>query len=204
MKSKLWFVGVSLIAMALLLVIAVNLLSTPTTSMTRPGFGVQNNKPNPGGNTARTAYQAAQTWAQTWAADAELVALSTTVEHVNTTSGWTLQLYSPAQRRIAVVLVTGESVQLLQEQAALYAQAPLPLAEWLQDSDVIFERWWQERGRQLWAQPEPHTLLLHLGEGDAGLTWQIIVLNRQGDLVEYREIAATTGDVLIHPQPEEE
>lgn len=202
MKGKLWLVGMSLIAMALLLVIAVNLLSAPAATATRPSASVPIGQPNPGGGiTARAAYELASTWAQTWASDAELLALSTTVERSGA-SPWTLQLHSPSQRRIAIVLVSSDTVQLLQEQPALYAQTALPLAAWLQDSDAIFDRWWQEQGRTLWPQPDAQTLLLHLAAGETDLTWRIVVLNRQGDLLAHQEISARTGAVISTPGKE--
>jgi len=201
MKSKLWGLGVSLIVTALLVVIAVNLFSPSAMPGARPAGGLTtSDSPNPGaGYTARAAYQAAQTWAQNWAADAELVAISTTVERSKALNGWTLQLYSPSQRRIAIILVTGENVQLLQEQLAPYTQSPITQAAWVQDSDVIFKHWWQERGRTLWSRPESQTLLLHLGQGETALTWRIVVLDQQGELLEHWEVTATTGEPLATP-----
>lgn len=201
MKSKLWGLGVSLIVTALLVVIAVNLFSPSAMPGARPAGGpTTSDSPNPGaGYTARAAYQAAQTWAQNWAADAELVAISTTVERSKALNGWTLQLYSPSQRRIAILLVTGENAQLLQEQLAPYTQSPITQAAWVQDSDVIFKHWWQERGRTLWSRPESQTLLLHLGQGETALTWRIVVLDQQGELLEHWEVTATTGEPLATP-----
>ena len=199
MRNKLLLLGIGLIAVALL-VIAVSLLSIPATPVAGPSRVTQSGKLNPGaGSTARAAYTSAQTWMQTWADDTQLVAASTTIEYPDVTSGWTLQLYSPSRRRIAIVLITGDAVELLQEQPALYAQTPITLADWTQDSDAIFERWWQERGGNIWTQPNSKTLLLHLGMSEAGLAWQITVLDDQGDLKEHQAISASTGNVNASP-----
>ena len=204
MRSKFWLVGLGMILLAVLVALGVVVFQTYTP------VGRASPPPPPpvGGQSARMAYAALQTWVKDWAPDAGIVAMSSslsssTVDAVKE-SGWTFQVYSPQSRRLAIAVVRGNEVLVLREQRALYKQQMLDLEAWEVDSDVLLSHWWNEMGgHAVWAMPQARTLSLrlgHRGQMDAEhprvTSWQLSVINDQGDLMAFWEARADTGETI--------
>ena len=195
MKGKLLFLGLGLLATALLIALALSWLQQGNT----PSSGGETALPQPLNQpqTARQAYTVLQQWSSTWAEDAGPVALSYSFQRdAQEAGGWSFQLYSPSRRRLANVLVTGSEVWVLREQAALYPQEILAPEDWPVDSDTILTTWWNEWGRTLWQHSRPQSMTLHLGRRAGLVTWQVSLLGKDGQILDFRELRAATGDFL--------
>jgi hypothetical protein len=94
-------------------------------------------------------------------------------------------------------MVEDGEVREINRQAALYPQNGVGADDWSVDSDAALTTWWAERGRDLWLQPGARTLTLHLGRrSDGRVTWQIVVLDEDRQLMDFWEMDASTGDRL--------
>lgn len=189
MRKRIWVVGLIMIVLALAVAFVLG--------ATRPrGTTLITGAPQPGGNlSARQAYEMLQTWAAGWAPDAAPVAATASVQKGLDSDGWTFQVYSAAHQRLAVVLIRGQEVTVVREQAALFTPQTIPLTLWQVDSTTIFNRWWEESGQALWRLPETENLYLNLkAREDGQVTWRINVLNARGDLLTFAEIRADTGE----------
>ena len=123
--------------------------------------------PLPQEPTARQAYRAAQEAARAWQTDAQPATLAA---HWRQTRGrwpsqstWTVQFYSPATGRMAVVVVEAGRARLLQETITPY---PLPTwAEdrWRVDSPQALEVWWAEGGADFLARHPQAEVAIQLG-----------------------------------------
>lgn len=189
MRKRIWIVGLIMIVLALAVAFVLG--------ATRPrGTTILTGVPQPGGNlSARQAYEVLQTWAAGWAPDTAPVAATASLQKGLDSDGWTFQVYSAATQRLAVVLVRGQEVTVVREQAALFTPQTIQLTLWQVDSTAIFNRWWEESGQALWRLPETGNLYLNLkAREDGQVTWRINVLNARGDLLTFTEIRADTGE----------
>ncbi len=196
MRRGLLYLGLGtiLLGIATALVISFNAAQRPPTVVagTFPQAG--------GGRTARQAYTALQPWAKQWADDTQVVALSTSLfKSEGSNLGWSCQVYSRQQHKIAVVLIQGDQVWVLREQPALYQQHPIEPSAWKIDSNELLSRWWEQRGHNIWPRPGEKSMYLHLGVTKRGdLTWQLNILNANGDLIDSWSVRADTGEILSH------
>jgi len=189
MRKRIWIVGLIMIVLALAVAFVLG--------ATRPrGTTILAGVPQPGGSlSARQAYEVLQTWAAGWAPDTAPVAATASLQKGLDSDGWTFQVYSAATQRLAVVLVRGQEVTVVREQAALFTPQTIQLTLWQVDSTAIFNRWWEESGQALWRLPETENLYLTLKARENGqVTWRINVLNARGDLLTFAEIRADTGE----------
>jgi hypothetical protein len=100
--------------------------------------------------TARSAYQLAVDVARSWQPDGQVAIMSA---HWQPRQGrwasgvvWMFQFYSPATRRLAVIVVDSGRARLLREALSPY---PLPVFgedDWQVDSLEALETWWKAGG----------------------------------------------------------
>lgn len=195
MRKRIWLIGLLLLLLALATALILGALqprgTTIITDISQPG----------GAASAHQAYKVLQVWAAGWAPDTALVAATATLQKGLESDGWTFQVYSAQAQRLAVVLVRGQEVTVVREQAALFTPRTLDVAAWPLDSPAIFGRWWEESGRALWRLPEAQLLTLHLKAREDGLvSWRINVLNARGDLLTFAELRADTGEPVLNGQ----
>ncbi len=202
MKDKLLFFGAALLGITVLLVIALN-WQQPAA---RPAAGPQevgNGLPAPLQRlaSAQAAAQTLDAWAATWAEDAQIVTVAATLyQDSETPSPWSFQLYSKGRGKLASVVVRGQDVRLLQQQAALYPQQPLNRAEWQIDSGTVLAEWWQMHGQILWDKMKGGSLSLHLGTRSTGApTWRVTALTSASTPLAIWEIRADTGESVSQP-----
>ncbi len=196
MRRGLWLLGLGTILLGIATALVISF-----SGAQHPPAVIAGVYPQPGGDrTAKEAYEALQPWAKQWAEDTKVVAMSTSLfKSESTNLGWSFQVYSPQQHKIAVALVQGDQVWVLREQPALYRQHPINMADWKIDSDEFVSRWWEQRGHNIWSRPGEKSIYLHLGVTKAGvLIWQLNVLSAKGDLIDSWSIRADTGEILSH------
>ena len=105
------------------------------------------------------------------------------------------RFYSPATRRVAVVIVEGGRARLLREAVSPYRHATLDEADWQVDSDAALDAWWGGGGGTfVYIHPEADVvaqLRMLPGEGDR-LAWTVTGIF--GDQVSRLIIDGTTGE----------
>ena len=195
MKRKLWLY---LTLLTVLLAVGTALL----LGIAQSGAGTQpiyKSLPKPGGaQTAQQAYVALESWAKTWSADAQVIAVSASLlKSEGQGQWWSFQLYSPSKRRVAMVLVQPSKIWMLREQTISYPQKDIPSQQWVLDSDAFLSKWWEERGSVIWQQSRAQSMHVHLGLQKNGvLVWQLSLMDMKGDLIDYWMIKADDGEVL--------
>ncbi len=194
MRGKLWLLGLATILVAIVTVLLLGMLQESTTATPMPAAPL----PKPGGEmTARQAYQALQSWLETWSDDAQLVSVAATyLKPEGQGQGWSFQVYSPSRRKLAVVFVAPDRVWVVREQQALYAQTAISLDEWTLDSNEFLSQWWQQQGHLSWKNSRAHSMHLRLNPVDGELLWMVTVLSEDVQLVEAWQMNATTGEVV--------
>ncbi len=203
MKERLLLVGLGLIGLAVLIALGLSWLQPAPTPRSGGVSASTSVLPAPlrALPPAREAYAVLiQQWGPPWnAADAGVVSLSATIAQQDRgTPGWSFQLYAPAGGRIGTVLVQGQGVQELQSQRSPYTQTLLDPEAWIADSPEVLEFWWAAGGRQMWQASENATLSLHLGRRKSGaLTWQLVLLSEDGQVVDVWEYDAQTGARIL-------
>ncbi|MBN1487675.1 MAG: hypothetical protein JW981_08540 [Anaerolineae bacterium] len=150
-----------------------------------------------GGISARQAYETLQNWSAEWASDAGITSASTAILRNGQGSGWTFQVYSPGRKHLATVLINGNEVVVLKDQRIPRTQKRIDTTAWQIDSNRIIANWWNARGQTLWNSEEAHSLYLYLEHNQQNdLTWQLILLNKEGDLMDSWDAHADTGEPI--------
>jgi hypothetical protein len=199
MKDRLLLLGLGLIGLAVLIVLGLSWLQP------RPSTGVERRSlPVPLAQLpeAQEAYATLQQWSPSWAEDAGMVnaGLAVPIKSAHDGAGWSFQVYSPGKKRLATVLIMGREVRELQQRSTPYRQQTLPADGWSISSAAVLRDWWQARGAQLWEEAPTGTLHLHLGRRRGGaITWQVIVQDAEGQLLDFWEVDAQTGAVIDAP-----
>jgi len=192
MKNKIWLLGLAMILLAIVAALALGLAKQsngPVNPGKPPALG--------GTQTAQQAYAALQRWASKWANDTRTIAVSGSLSRDGLGSGWTFQVYSPKTKKLAIVMVKEDEVTVVREQRALYPQQTMSIDAWKLDSEALLAHWWQERGYVTWANPDAHTVYLNLSAREQGLlSWKLSVINPEGDLLEFWEARADTGETI--------
>ncbi len=198
MKNRgLFFLGVGLVVLALVLAIITGLI---TPDMLESGRGTAATSAPPeigGGQTARQASEQVLAWAETESIQAEIISVSATLRRGEPASSWTFQLYQRSDKQLIVVRVETETVQVLREQQALYAQHPFSTNSWSIDSNAVLDAWWAQNGQSTWNQPTAQNLNLHLGQDRSGtLAWTVTVLDQKSEVLDVFRMHAETGAVI--------
>lgn len=193
----LFFLGIALLVTALVLAIITGLI-TPEMVTRRSHRSAPVPPPTVGGGqNARAAFEQVMAWAETQNLALEPLSISTTSRRGEPASRWTLQLYQTEKKKLWIVSPTAESVQVLREQTALYAQHPFDPAVWTVDSDAVVESWWVQSGQAAWSEPAAHSLSLHLGpNGDGALVWTVTVIDQESKVLDLFRMNAETGEQI--------
>ncbi len=195
MKLKLW---IALILLTILLALGTVLVISYAQSGAEPDL-IHGSVPRPGGaQSARQAYVALEKWSKTWAMDAEIIAVSASLlKSEGMGQWWHFQLYSPSTQRVAMVLVNTQKIWMLREQKLPYRQRVIVMQNWELDSDDFIAQWWTQGGSTLWPRADAQSLHVHLGQTKEGLlVWQLSLMNETGDLIDYLQVRADSGEVL--------
>jgi len=198
MKDRLLFFGAALIGITFLLVIALSWLQPAARSGTQTrrqmdGLPMQLQALE----SALTAAETLDAWKTSWSEDAEIVTAAATIYHgEDAAQPWSFQIYSKDRRKIATVVVRGQDVRMLQQQAALYQQQPLARTDWEIDSETVLADWWQIHGDVLWSKMDGGSLSLHLStySSTGTPTWRITALTSSSTPLAILEIRADTGE----------
>lgn len=165
------------------------------------GSAVGSGLPLPRQPTAWQAYHLAKEVALAWQADARPVALSAQWRPVRgrwpTQNVWTVQFYSSAAGRIALIAVEGGRARLLQEMVSPYPLPTFAVAEWQIDSPQALETWWAGGGRDFLARHTGAEIALQLkraDEADERPVW--VVTATAGRQVHTVRIQGMDGKIL--------
>jgi hypothetical protein len=152
-----------------------------------------------GGPSARRAYSPAAEVARTWQPDSCPAIVSA---HWRPRQGrwptdiaWMFQFYSPATRRLAVIVVEGGRARLLQETASPYPLPTFDEADWQVDSHAALDAWWGAGGAAFLSTHSEVDLMAQLRalEGrEYRLVWTIAGI--AGDQVKRLVVDGTTGE----------
>jgi hypothetical protein len=198
MGRKALFLGLGLMGLAVLVALALAYLgSFPSGGASRRTSSSP--PPRLGGQSAQEAYVVARSWAEERYPDSGVVSVSASLHGGDSPAGWTFQFYSPAKKRVSVILVEGPEVEVLQEVGARYPQETLPPDAWQVDSNDLLAEWWEGNGRNIWTSAPDHNLYAQLSSRkDGSLTWKLSVINSAGQLVDVWEVNATSGERILN------
>jgi hypothetical protein len=197
---KLFILGLGLLVAALMIAIAAGVLSPTREQPTTPRRSQQGaGLPEVGGQqTAHQAYEKLTAWAAKNGLPPDIVSVSGVVQRGQPSETWTFQVYH--QQRLSIVLVRGDEVRKMREQAALYKQQPLNVAAWSVDSDAVLSTWWERSGLAAWSQNTAQSLYVHLGRNATdALVWTITVLDSESNTLDIFQMDATNGNVVPIP-----
>jgi len=155
------------------------------------------------GVTARQVYPPAAEVAQSWQPDGQLAIVTA---HWRPRQGrwsaavaWMFQFYSPATRRLAVVVVDGGRARLLRETLSPYPLRTFSTDDWQLDSLAALGAWWNAGGGtfvSLYSEVDLTAQLRVLdgdGEGER-LAWAVTGII--GDQVKRLVVDGTTGEQI--------
>ena len=130
--------------------------------------------------TARSVYPSAMDVAQSWQPDGQLSIVSARWRPRRgrwpTDIVWMFQFYSPAVRRLAVVVVDGGRTRLLQETRSPYPLPTFSEDDWQVDSLAALDTWWNGGGAtfvSVYHEINLTAQLRVLEENDGRLAWTI-------------------------------
>ena len=151
------------------------------------------------GPTARQAYPPAMDVARSWQADGHLAVVSA---HWRPRQGrwptevtWMFQFYSPAARRLAVVVVEGGRARLLREAVSPYPLPSFSETDWQVDSLAALDAWWSAGGATFLSIHSEVDLMAQLRplEGGGGQPmWTVTGI--AGDQVKNLVVDGMTGE----------
>lgn len=152
-----------------------------------------------GGVSARQAYPSAVDAARSWQADGQLAIVSA---HWQPRRGrwpaevtWMFQFYSPATRRLAVVVVDGGRALLLREALSPYVVPTFSEADWQVDSQAALDAWWNVGGAHFlstYAEVDLMAQLRVLDKEDNRLAWTVTGV--AGNQVKKVVVDGATGE----------
>jgi len=148
--------------------------------------------------TARSAYPLAVDVAQSWQPDGQPAIVSA---NWRPRQGrwpadviWMFQFYSPATRRLAVVIVDGGRARLLREASSPYSLSTFGEDDWQVDSLAALEAWWNADGATFQAIHSEVNLTAQLRMQEQGnrLVWTITGVS--GDQMRSLIVDGATGE----------
>jgi hypothetical protein len=154
------------------------------------------------GVTARQALAPAAEAAEQWQGDAQLAAASCHRPEVGKQPEaevqWAFQFFSPATRRMALVVATGGEARMVREGLSPYTMPTFSTEQWSVDSDQALQVWWNRGGNGVLQQRPDTDLTMELSVSNGGglPVWTVAGLVGDGENAFIVRVNAANGAVL--------
>lgn len=163
----------ALLGLAFILALGLAILTLqPGLQPARGRIATNSAIPLPYEPTARQAYALAKEMARSWQPDARPAALSVHWRQIRgrwpTQNVWSVQFYSPATGRMALIAVEGGRARLLQETVTPYPLPTFAEERWQVDSSQVLEAWWSGGGGDFLTRHTGAEVSLQLRPGPTG------------------------------------